>query len=223
VIPYDLFAILLYSERQRTLSIRHAIGHREEGSQEPGAADREGITGAAAATRQPVLVGDVRKDPRYLRLSTPSKRAGCSHDRARKIGGRHRPAIHASRHLSRAGPPLLQLIAARVAVSIDNARLYRRVDRQNRTLKTLANLSQEFSSILDLNELLGKIAVTIHALVAFDAFSILLLDAERKVLTQSVQRALRPAGGHRQYSTLAKASPAPQRYRARLFAQPIRG
>jgi sigma-B regulation protein RsbU (phosphoserine phosphatase) len=31
--------------------------------------------------------------------------------------------------------------------------------------------------------LLGKIAVTIHALVAFDAFSILLLDAERKVLT----------------------------------------
>src|SRR4029077_18121514 len=38
-------------------------------------------------------------------------------------------------------------------------------------------------SILDLNELLGKIAITIHALVAFDAFSILLLDAERKVLT----------------------------------------
>src|SRR5258708_9880509 len=77
---------------------------------------------------------------------------------------------------------LLQLIAARVAVSIDNARLYRRVDRQNRTLKTLSNLSQEFSSILDLDELLTKIAVTIHALVAFDAFSIMLLDPERQVL-----------------------------------------
>ena len=56
------------------------------------------------------------------------------------------------------------------------------MDRQNRTLKTLANLSQEFSSILDLDELLSKIALTIHALVAFDAFSILLLDAERKLL-----------------------------------------
>ena len=55
---------------------------------------------------------------------------------------------------------LLRLIGARVAVSIDNARLYRRVDRQNRTLKTLAHLSQEFSSILDLDELLGKIAAT---------------------------------------------------------------
>jgi sigma-B regulation protein RsbU (phosphoserine phosphatase) len=77
---------------------------------------------------------------------------------------------------------LLQLIASRVAVSIDNARLYRRIDRQNRTLKTLSHLSQEFSSILDLDELLRKIATTTHALIAFDAFSILLLDAENKVL-----------------------------------------
>ena len=30
VIRYDLFAILLYSERQHGLSIRYAIGHREE-------------------------------------------------------------------------------------------------------------------------------------------------------------------------------------------------
>jgi phosphoserine phosphatase RsbU/P len=77
---------------------------------------------------------------------------------------------------------LLQLIASRVAVSIDNARLYRRVERQNRTLKTLSHLSQEFSSILDLDELLGKIAVIVHALIAFDAFSIMLLDADRKCL-----------------------------------------
>jgi len=77
---------------------------------------------------------------------------------------------------------LIRLIAARVAASIENARLYRRVDRQNRTLKTLANLSQEFSSILDLDELLSKIAPTIHALVAFDAFSILLVDTVRQLL-----------------------------------------
>ena len=68
------------------------------------------------------------------------------------------------------------------AVSIDNARLYRRVERHNRTLKTLAHLSQEFSSILDLDELLGKIAKTVHGLITYDAFSILLVDAERRVL-----------------------------------------
>jgi phosphoserine phosphatase RsbU/P len=77
---------------------------------------------------------------------------------------------------------LMRLIAARVAVSIDNARLYARVERQNRTLRTLAHLSQEFSSILDLDELLGKIAATIRALINYDAFSIFLVDSDRKVL-----------------------------------------
>ena len=30
VVPYDVFAIFLYSERTRALTIRHAIGHRED-------------------------------------------------------------------------------------------------------------------------------------------------------------------------------------------------
>ena len=30
VIPYDLFAILLYNEKRRDLRIRYAVGHREE-------------------------------------------------------------------------------------------------------------------------------------------------------------------------------------------------
>ena len=66
VIPYDLFAILLYTERQRGLSIRYAIGHREEVVRNLVLLLGEGLTGAAAATRQPILVGDVHKDPRYL-------------------------------------------------------------------------------------------------------------------------------------------------------------
>lgn len=184
VIPYDLFAILLYSERQRSLSIRHSIGHREEVVRNLVLPLGEGITGSAASTRQPVLVGDVRRDPRYLPAldAVQAELAVPMLARGKLVGVIDLQSTHlgAYREQDRA---LLQLIASRVAVSIDNARLYRRVDRQNRTLKTLANLSQEFSSILDLNELLGKIAVTIHALVAFDAFSILLLDAEHKVLT----------------------------------------
>src|ERR1035441_7086566 len=30
VLPYDLFAILLYSERRRELRIRYAVGHRDD-------------------------------------------------------------------------------------------------------------------------------------------------------------------------------------------------
>jgi sigma-B regulation protein RsbU (phosphoserine phosphatase) len=181
VIPYDLFAILLYSERQRGLGIRYSIGHREEVVRNLVIPLGEGITGVAAANRQPVLSGDVRNDPRYLTAldAVQSELAVPMLARGKLVGviDLQSTRLNAYREQDRA---LLQLIASRVAVSIDNARLYRRVDRQNRTLKTLSHLSQEFSSILDLDELLRKIATTTHSLVAFDAFSILLLDADRK-------------------------------------------
>jgi phosphoserine phosphatase RsbU/P len=183
VAPYDLFAILLYSERQGGLSIRYGIGHRDEVVRSLVIPLGEGITGLAAASRQPILVGDVQSDPRYLAAldAVRSELAVPMTVRGRLVGviDLQSTRLNAYREQDRA---LLQLIASRVAVSIDNARLYRRVDRQNRTLKTLARLSQEFSSILDLDDLLGKIARTIRGLIAFDAFSILLVDTERQLL-----------------------------------------
>src|SRR4051794_7920955 len=56
VIPYDLFAILLYSEKTRGLRIRHSIGHRSEITRNLTIQLGEGLTGTAAATRQPVMV-----------------------------------------------------------------------------------------------------------------------------------------------------------------------
>jgi sigma-B regulation protein RsbU (phosphoserine phosphatase) len=183
VVPYDLFAILLYSERRGGLTIRYAIGHREEIIRSLLLPLGEGITGIAASTRQPVLVTDVRSDPRYLSAldAVQSELAVPMLARGKLVGviDLQSTRLNAYREQDRA---LVQLIAGRVAVAIDNARLYRRVDRQNKTLKTLSHLSQEFSSILDLDELLDKIAKIVHALVAFDAFSILLVDRTQKVL-----------------------------------------
>jgi sigma-B regulation protein RsbU (phosphoserine phosphatase) len=67
VLPYDLFAILLYDEKRRDLRIRYAVGHREEVVRNLVVALGEGVTGAAALRREPVLVGDVRNEPGYLR------------------------------------------------------------------------------------------------------------------------------------------------------------
>src|SRR6185437_6718459 len=66
VIPYDLLAILLYSEREQGLRIRYAIGHREEVVKSLVIKLGDGVTGTAAATRTAILVGDVRADARYL-------------------------------------------------------------------------------------------------------------------------------------------------------------
>ena len=67
VIPVELFSILLYSEKNQGLVIRYAIGHREEVVKNLVIPLGEGITGAAAAAREPVLVPDVSQDTRYLK------------------------------------------------------------------------------------------------------------------------------------------------------------
>jgi len=66
VLPYDLFAILLYNERRRDLRIRYGVGHREDVVRDLALTLGQGITGTAAARGEPLLVGDVRNDPRYL-------------------------------------------------------------------------------------------------------------------------------------------------------------
>ena len=66
VLPYDLFAILLYNDKRHDLRIRYGVGHREEIVSNLSLALGEGITGTAALRREPMLVGDVRNDPRYL-------------------------------------------------------------------------------------------------------------------------------------------------------------
>ena len=183
VVPYDLFAILLYSEKRAGLRILHSIGHREEVIKSLVIPLGEGITGLAASRREPILIPDVRKAPEYLNAldAVRSELAVPMVARGKLVGviDLQSTRLNAYNQQDRA---LVMLIATRVAVSIDNARLYRRVERQNRTLRTLAYLSREFGSILALDELLGKIAKTIHAMVNFDAFSILLVDQQKMVL-----------------------------------------
>ena len=184
VIPHELFAIQLYNERACSLRMRYSIGHRDEIAKNLAIKLNEGITGSAAATRQPVLVRDVRADSRYLNAldAVRAELAVPMLMRGKLVGviDLQSTRLNAFTEQDRA---LLALIASRVAVAIDNARLYRRVERQNRTLRVLAHLSQEFSSILDLDELLTKIAVTIRALINFDAFSIFLVNEDRRMLT----------------------------------------
>src|SRR5271155_2769169 len=183
VVSYDLFAILLYNEVAQGLRIRYAIGHRDEVVRSLVIPLNEGVTGTAAATRLPGIVDDVRNDSRYLNAldAVRSELAVPMTARGKLVGVLDVQSTRLKAY-SDQDRALLRLIAGRVAVSIDNARLYRRVDRQNRTLRTLAHLSQEFSSILDLDELLGKIAATIRTLINYDAFSIYLVDAEKKLL-----------------------------------------
>ncbi len=183
VIDCELFAILLFNERSQELSIRYAVGHRPEIVNNLTLTLKDGITGAAALSRQPILVGDVRNDPRYLAsIDAVRNRNGRSDGCPPQVRRGDRRSIHTPQrqHLvrSRAAPVDFQ---SRCCLHRQCA-LYRRVERNNRTLRTLSTISSEISSILDLDELLSKISTTVRNLIPFDAFSILLIDHAQKAL-----------------------------------------
>ncbi len=64
-----------------------------------------------------------------------------------------------------------------MAVGIENARLHTRTTRQARTLLLLNEIAQELTSILNLDELLKRIAELLSRLIDYQMFSILLVDA----------------------------------------------
>src|SRR5580698_7883900 len=183
VIPYDLFAILLFNEKRKDLRIRYAVGHREEVVRNLSLSLGEGVVGAAAEARQPVLVADVTADHRYLTASdlVRSDLSVPMIARRRLVGVIDVQAIRAD-SFKVYDRTMLSLIAGRVAAAIDNAQLFKRAERQYRTIRTLSRISNEFASILDLDELLSKVASSVHGLINYDAFSVLLVDAAQQVL-----------------------------------------
>ncbi len=183
VVPYDLFALLLFNDKRKDLRIRYAVGHREEVVRNLAVSLGEGIVGAVAATLEPVLVPDVRADPRYLPASdfVRSELAVPMIARSRLVGVIDVQATHVDAFTDYERT-LLRLIGSRIAFAIDNAQLYRRADRTYRTIRTLSRISHEFSSILDIDELISKIASSVRGLINYDAFSILTVDPERKAL-----------------------------------------
>src|SRR5437763_8176141 len=141
VIPYDVFAILLYSDRQRGLRIRYSIGHREEVVRNLVVKLDEGLTGAAATSKQPVLSGDVRSDPRYLNTidAVRTELAVPMIARGTLVGVIDAQSTRMNAYKAE-DRSLQQLIANRAAGSTDNPRRYRGVEREHPRLRSRRHL-----------------------------------------------------------------------------------
>ncbi len=182
-IPHDLLAIFLYTDRQKSLSIRYGIGHRDELIRSLRLGLGEGIVGTVAQTKRALLVPDVRKDTRYLASldAVRSEMAVPMIARGKLVGVIDLQSTHDAFN-SEKDLALLGVIASRIAFAIENARLHRRLQRNNQTLRTLADMGRELSSLLDLDQLLERLAAAVKQLINYDAFSIMLVDDEQTVL-----------------------------------------
>jgi phosphoserine phosphatase RsbU/P len=183
VIDYEIFAILLLNEKTQELRIRFQTGYTREVAERTRVKVGEGVTGVAAQRREPILVDDVSKDPRYI-SAIPNVRSELAVPliiKNRLIGviDIESPQPH---HFTEEHKRLLTLIASRMAVGIENARLYTRTTRQARTLVLLNEIARELTSILNVDELLKRIGELLSRLIDYQMFSILLLDSTGKKL-----------------------------------------
>src|ERR1700676_2089604 len=183
VIDYEIFAILLLNEKTQELRFRFQVGYPPEFAERARVKVGEGVTGQAVQLRQAILIDDVTRDPRYIAAipNVCSELAVPLTTKNRVIGVIDLEARHPG-YFNEEHKRLLTLIASRMAAGIENAQLYTRTTRQARILLLLNEIARELTSILNLDELLGRIAELLQRLIDFQIFSILLLDASGEKL-----------------------------------------
>lgn len=178
VIDYEIFGILLLNEKAQELYFRFSVGHSREVVERLRIKVGEGVTGVAVQRAEAILVGDVASDPRYI-SAVPNVRSEIAVPlivKNRVIGVIDIESPQPN-HFTEEHKRLLTLIASRMAVGIENARLYTRITRQARTLLLLNEIARELTSILNLDELLKRVGELLSRLIDFQMFSILLLDS----------------------------------------------
>jgi sigma-B regulation protein RsbU (phosphoserine phosphatase) len=183
VIDYEIFSILLLNERAQELRFRFQIGHLPEVAERIRVKVGEGVTGRAVKERQAILVDDVSKETHYID-AVPRVRSELAVpliNKNRVIGVMDLEARERA-YFKEEHARLLTLIASRIAVSIENARLYTRIVRQAGTLSLLNEISRDLTSILNVDQLLKRIGDLLLKVIDYHMFSILLLDATKQKL-----------------------------------------
>jgi sigma-B regulation protein RsbU (phosphoserine phosphatase) len=181
--PFKAFSVWLLDEKLQDLSIAYAVGYPDEVKQFFRLRVGQGIVGTAVAEGRSLLVDDVQADDRYVvniegvrsQLVVPLRR------KKRVIGALNLYGEQVGQFTPR-DEAMLRQFGAHVAVAIENARLFERERGYADTFETLAEIGREVAAILDLDQLLERVATLVHKMVTYRTFGIFLLNPPSDVL-----------------------------------------
>jgi sigma-B regulation protein RsbU (phosphoserine phosphatase) len=179
---FQAFAVYLLDARGEELSIAYSVGY-PDASKAMRINVGQALVGAAVLEGRPILVNDVRLDPRYVEavpgaaaeLVVPLRRKG-------RVIGALNLLSDTRGQFTEIDEQMLRQFAAHVAVGIENARLFEQERQYTSTLETLADIAREFGAILNLDELLTRIANLARQVIDYRTFGILLLNEETQEL-----------------------------------------
>ncbi|MFQ5341221.1 MAG: GAF domain-containing protein [Anaerolineae bacterium] len=174
------------------LVIRASEGGYEAGASPVGYRERVGcgvgIACWVAEHGRPFLVNDVSVEPRYQLLEA----LRCTRAELAvpiKIGDRVLGVLDVeSDQVNDFDPrdiPLLESLAAQVAVALENARLYEAEQHARQSAETLQETARILTATLDLEEALGRILVELKKVIAYDSAAVLLVRHSRLAVVAS--------------------------------------
>jgi sigma-B regulation protein RsbU (phosphoserine phosphatase) len=176
LVPFDAFGVYFVDEKRRQLRLAYAVGYPES------AADirlpiEQGLLGRVVASHEAVVIGDLATEPAYAGLvpGMVSRLAVPLLHKAKPIGILNVLSRDRDRYSER-DVAILKQFAAHVATALANARLFEQQRHDAEAFETLAEIGREVAALLDLDELLARLAQLACRLVDYRTFGILLLN-----------------------------------------------
>lgn len=181
LIPFDAFAVYLVDEKRGELRIGYAVGYPDTTHYRPRITD--GIVGQVVTTQDTRVVGDITLEPNYVEVvaGMASTLAVPLVHKNKSIGALN--VLSRSRDMySERDAAILRQFAAHVALALVNARLFEQQRLDAEAFETLAEIGRDVAALMDLDELLARIAQLARRVVDYRTFGILLLNETTKEL-----------------------------------------
>ena len=181
LIPFDAFALYLLDEKRNELRIGYALGYPDTSGFKLRA--NEGLVDRVIETHQALVLDDVTIDPGYLTVvpGMASTVAVPLIHKSKAIGALNILSCDRDRYSERDANVLRQF-ASHVSTALVNARLFERERLDAEAFELLAEIGREVAAVLDLDELLGRIAQLTKRVVDYRTFGILLLNEATREL-----------------------------------------
>jgi sigma-B regulation protein RsbU (phosphoserine phosphatase) len=184
---FTVFSVYLLHDEREELSIAYAVGYPEEIVKHFTLQVGQGVVGTAIAEQRPILLNDVDADPRYLAVvpGAKSQLAVPLRHQGKVIGALNLLSDRLGAFTER-DEWILRQFGAHVAQAIVTARLFESERAYAATLETMADVGREMSAILDLDELLTRLAHLLKRVIDYRIFGIALLNDESQMLEMKV-------------------------------------
>ena len=185
LIPFDAFAVYLLDEKRGEMRVGYGVGYPDTTHYRPKITD--GIVGQVVSTQETIVVGDISLEPNYVEVvpGMASTLAVPLVHKGKPIGALN--VLSRSRDMySERDAAILRQFASHVALALANARLFEQQRLDAEAFETLAEIGRDVAALMDLDELLSRIAQLTRRVVDYRTFGILLLNDSTKELEMKV-------------------------------------